>query len=235
MGSGDHKRWEPREVRFAEEMSWNGAACDVGEFGVTQVPLNDQQLEPFKVETLHSSGMVFEPVGSQTDARAAAKDAFQARIRSKTSLGRLTQHFVRVVRERLGFVYYPLWIIRYLYRGRSLQLAVDGYSGKVLYGKAPGNTLYRAAVLVAGMAVGAFVAVDIPALIISSRGNDNPAGGALIAFLGGIGIMYAAYRAFRYGEQYEYRSGPKTFNLDIIRPFGQDLGGIGKFIDLVGR
>ena len=96
VGSGDHKRWEPREVRFAEEMSWNGAACDVGEFGVTQVPLNDQQLEPFKGETLHSSGMVFEPVGSQTDARAAAKDAFQERIRSKTRLDRLSQHFVRV-------------------------------------------------------------------------------------------------------------------------------------------
>ncbi len=123
VGSGDHKRYEPREVRFAEEMSWNGAACDVGEFGVNQVPLTDQQIQPFQVEALHSTGMVFEPVGSQTDAKSSAEAAFQNRIRQMTNLDRVSQQFVRIVRQRLGMVYYPLWILRYLYRGRAFQVA----------------------------------------------------------------------------------------------------------------
>ena len=34
VGSGDDARYEPREIKIAQEMDWNGAACDVGEFGV---------------------------------------------------------------------------------------------------------------------------------------------------------------------------------------------------------
>jgi hypothetical protein len=100
-------------------------------------------------------------------------------------------------------------VLRYLYRGRSFQVVVDGYSGKVLYGKAPGNILFRAAVLVAGMALGAIMAIDVPALILSGN-SDSSAGAALALFLLGLGIMGAAYRAFRRGEQYEYRSDPAS-------------------------
>jgi hypothetical protein len=104
-------------------------------------------------------------------------------------------------------VYYPLWVLRYTYRQRAFQVVVDGFSGEVLYGKAPGNSLYRAAVLVGGMALGAGVAIDLPWLVISGSSNSDHGSGtfALIAFVAGLGIMYAAYRTFRYGEHYEYR------------------------------
>lgn len=229
VGSGDHRHYESREVRLAEEMSWDGAACDVGEFGVTSVPLNEQQMEPFQPDVLHRSGMVFEPVGSISEATTAAENTYQKRIQGKLRLDRTSQLFTRSVRQRFGMVYYPLWIVRYLYRGRAFQVAVDGSTGKVLYGKAPGNTFYRAAVLVGGMAIGALAAVDIPAAILSGRG-DNTAIGALVIFLIGLGIMYASYRAFRYGEQYEYRNAPRD-----LSNITQQMGGIGKLIDLVGR
>ncbi|MCL4562491.1 MAG: hypothetical protein M1281_18000 [Chloroflexi bacterium] len=238
VGSGDHQRYEPREIKVMEEMSWNGVACDVGEFGVTQVPLDDQQLQPFAAATLHSTGLVFEPVGSLSDARQQAKATFNDRIRSKTRLSRVSQLTVRTVRERLGLVYYPLWIIRYLYRGRAYQIALDGYNGNVLYGKAPGNTLYRAAALVGGMAAGAFLSIDVSSLILSASGNNSEngvLGAAAIAFLGGLVLMYAGYRAFRYGEQYEYRSGPKAFNLDMVKSLTQNLGGVGEVIDMLEK
>jgi hypothetical protein len=216
VGSGDRARYEPREVRIVQEMTWNGAACDVGEFGVNQVPLSDQALEPFDPDALHNAGMVFEPVGSFSDARAAAENQFEGQVRRKAGLDRLSQLFVRFFRRRYGLVYYPLWVLRYLYRGRAFQVVVDGYSGKVLYGKAPGNTLYRAAALVAGMALGAVLAVDAPALILSSASDSDGAFGlAAILFLAGLGIMAAAYRAFRFGEQYEYRSGPVKLTAQI--------------------
>ncbi|MEW5867891.1 MAG: hypothetical protein AB1894_01340 [Chloroflexota bacterium] len=211
VGSGDHTRYEPREIRIVQEMTWNGAACDVGEFGVNSIPIGQQDLQPFNPEALHSSGMVFEPVGSFSEAHAAANAQFEGQVRRKASLDRLAQLFVRNLRQRFALVYHPLWILRYLYRGRAFQVVVDAYTGKVLYGKGPGNTWYRAAVLTLGMAIGAFLAIDGPAFLVAIAGNSDDSSGlfgfALIVFLVGLAIMYGAYRSFRYGEQFEYRTG----------------------------
>lgn len=214
VGSGDDAHYEPREVRIVQELSWNGAACDVGEFGVTQVPPVEQDLQPFDPPALHASGLVFEPVGSFGEARQQAEERFQQQVKAKAGLDRLAQLFVRRLRNRFALVYHPLWVLRYLFRGRSYQVVVDAHSGKVLYGKAPGNTIYRAAVLVLGMALGALVAVDGPVLALAASGDGDDGMGllllALILLAAGAGLMLAAYRAYRYGEQFEYRSsGPK--------------------------
>ncbi len=126
---------------------------------------------------------------------------------------------MRSIRQRFGLIYYPLWVLRYTYRGRAYQVVVDGYSGLVLYGKAPGNTLYRAAVLVGGMAIGAFMLVDLSAAAFAIAFNIKGDGvgvfivGGLAAIVIGFGLMATGYRKFRYGEQFEYRrDGPKSFN-----------------------
>jgi hypothetical protein len=205
VGSGDDRRYEPREVRLVQEMTWTEAACDVGEFGVSNLLLTDQELEPFNSEQLHRSGMVFEPVNSFQEARQDAEADFQQSFQRRAGLDRLSQLFARPFRQRHGLVYYPLWVLRYLYKERAFQVVVDGYSGEVLYGKAPGNTIYRAAALVLGMAAGAFLAVDVTALIVAllSDSSDSPFWLAALSFAGGLALMYTAYRRFRYGEQYE--------------------------------
>ena len=211
VGSGDNKRYEPREVKITEEMSWNGAACDVGEFGVNSLPLTSQPLEVFDADGLHARGLVFEPVGSLSDARSASEQEFSARVEDHANLDRVAQVFVRKVRQRMGLVYYPLWVIRYLYRGRAFQVVIDGYSGQVLYGKAPGSVLYRAVVLVGGMALGAVIAVDgaAAAFRIAVEMEGDGAGAFLIGGISmialGAGLMLTGYRKFRYGEQYEFR------------------------------
>ncbi|MBN1147606.1 MAG: hypothetical protein JXA78_10150 [Anaerolineales bacterium] len=241
-GSGDDAHYEPKEVRLVQDMTWNGAACDVGEFGVAQVPLVDHDLQPFDPEALHSAGMVFEPVGSFSQARQDAEKRFKGQIQSRTRLDRLAQLFTRSFRRRFALVYHPLWILRYLHRGRSYQVVVDGYSGNVLYGKAPGNTLYRAAVLVGGMAIGSFLAIDLPALLIGAADSDS---GelfmfALALFAAGAGIMFAAYRAFRHGEQYEYRSASPQLLPGLGNPLeavkqlkSQEIPGLGKPFEMI--
>jgi hypothetical protein len=208
VGSGDSKRYEAREVKIVQELVWSGAACDVGEFGVEHIQLTNQPLEPFNSDALHASGMVFEPVGSSSEAAQAAEQDFQQRVNQAANLDRLAQLFIRFINKRFGLVYYPLWVIRYLYRGRAFQVVVDGFSGKVLYGKAPGNVLYRAAMLVGGMALGAFLAVDVPTFLVmassNSRNNDNSFLFLIAVLVAGIGMMAFAYRTFRYGENYEY-------------------------------
>jgi hypothetical protein len=207
---GKSTHYVPKEIKIAEEMTWTGAACDVGEFGVAKVSLKDRALEPFDAEGLHAGGMVFEPVGSVSDAQSASADDFSKRVRDMSSLDRISQSFVRFAGQRLGLVYYPLWVLRYLYRERAFQVVVDGHSGEVLYGKAPGSTFYRAAVLVSGMALGAFLMVDgaTAAAYIAAQTEGNSLwfiAGGLILIGTGFTLMRKAYNAFRYGEQYEYR------------------------------
>ena len=214
---GEDTTYEPREIKIAEEMTWNGVALDVGEFGVEQIALENRVLEAFNADELHATGMVFEPVNSQSDADEAAQSDFNSRVRKMADLDRVSQTFIRFAKERLGLVYYPLWVVRYLYRGRAYQVVVDAHDGKVLYGKAPGSTLFRAVALVGGMAVGALLAVDgssFSAYMAFASGDEDALVffgiAALAALGGGFGMMYAGYRAFRYGELYEYRANTKS-------------------------
>jgi hypothetical protein len=209
ISSGKNTRYEPREVRIVQEMNWTSAACDVGEFGVNQIVLSNQQLDPYHPDTLHQAGLVFEPINSFQEALKAAEQQFEQQIQDKAGLERISQIFMRLFRHRTGCVYYPLWVLRYSYRGRTYQVVVDGYSGDLLYGKAPGNTFYRAAMLVGGMALGAFLAIDVNAALLYAAADSDDSDGlfylAIALLLGGGGLMIGGYRAFRYGEQYEYR------------------------------
>ena len=211
VGSGDDARFEPREVRTSEEMSWNSAAADVAEFGVEFVDVDLHELDPFDPEVLHDTGMVFEPMGSWSEARAESEKHFEQQIHDLADLDRVSQVFVRTLHRRMGVVYFPLWLMRYRVRERTYQVVVDGTDGKVLYGKAPGDTIYRAAVLVGGMALGAFLMVDVSALAFwfGIQGGDDNSLMLIVLGLGlmGIGIrfMLRSYRRFRHGEIYEYR------------------------------
>ena len=207
VGSGDHRRYEPREVKIQRPMNWNAAACDVAEFGVEAVRLEGRAMEPFQPAALHADGMVFEPVGSVTEGERLAQQSFEAEVRHAAHLDRIGSIYVRLLGKRLGLVYFPLWVGRYLYRGRAFQVVIDGFSGEVLYGRAPGNTWYRAAALVGGTALGALLMVDGTALALSllSGSDEGSLVFLVVPFLAGAALMAADYRAFRYGEQVGHR------------------------------
>jgi hypothetical protein len=131
-------------------------------------------------------------------------------------------------------VYYPLWVARYEYRQRNYQVVVDGTTGKVLYGKAPGNIFFRAAALVAGMALGNLLLVNgtLVALWLASGSNsdDDGSGFFFIPVLVGIGLMIWGYRAFRYGEEVETldknAKKAKLAGDSTVSPFGKFGGGL---------
>ena len=202
-GSGDNQRWVPKEVRVMQDLTWNGAACEVGEFGVTQISLEGRPLEPGDSDHLHRTGMVFESTSSPVEALEQSRLFFENETRGQANLDRVSQSFVRIVRPRQALVFYPLWVLRYSFHSRVFQVVVDGFSGEVLYGKAPGNIYYRAAVLVGGMAAGSFIAVDLGGLAL--RGNHNSSQFGIALILGGFALMYFSFRRYRYGEHYEFR------------------------------
>ena len=204
----DKDSTKPIEVEVLEEMQWNDAAVDVSEFGVNRVPIAGQHFEPFDQDRLSAEGMVFEAAESPSEAVAEADTFFQQAARSKKSLASTYLEKFHMLRQRLSLVYYPLWVARYQYRNRSYQVVIDGVNNKVLYGKAPGNILYRAGALVLGMAVGNLLLVHGTALafrIMSyARDSDNDAW-ALLLVPPALGILaiIRGYRSFRYGEEVE--------------------------------
>ncbi len=210
QGTGKDRRMVPKEKKVVQDMTWNAAACDVGEFGVSQVNLEGRPVEPFDSRALHSSGMVFEPTSSAGEALEQSRLFFENQVSSRASLSKVSQTAVRIIRPRQGLVYYPMWVMRYTYRGRAFQVVVDGFNGEVLYGKAPGNVFYRSAVLVGGMALGAFLSIDvgISSMSLINEHSDNGWIIPLALILGGLAIMYFAFRTYRYGEHYEYRRMP---------------------------
>ncbi|MCC7362184.1 MAG: hypothetical protein IT317_22055 [Anaerolineales bacterium] len=207
--SGDSTRWDPREVQVMQAVDWTGAAGDVAEFGVNRIGLEGKQFAAYDPEGLHNEAMVFEPTGSQTDATDSAGQEWDKSARGRGGLDRISQLILRFLRRTLALVYYPLWVARYTYRQRAYQVVVDGFSGQVLYGKAPGNIFYRALMLVAGTAAGAFVLVDgtaLALLLVANSNDDDSLGALLIPLIVGVALIAAGYRLFRWGEEIEHRA-----------------------------
>jgi hypothetical protein len=199
------KSTKPVEVRFEQDLFWNDAAVDVSEFGVHRVPIPQSKLEPYESERLHAEGMVFEPSESRTEAMKEATDIFKWRGQERNLTSRYFEKF-HYIRQRLSLVYYPLWIARYAYKGRQYQVVVDGKKGGVLYGKAPGNILYRAVMLVVGMALGNFILVNgtiLAFLAVGNSTNDESLAFLLIPLGLGLALIAFAYNAFRHGEEVE--------------------------------
>jgi DNA-directed RNA polymerase subunit RPC12/RpoP len=205
---GESTRWEPREVQIMDPVGWTGAAGDVAEFGVTSLPLDGIQFAAYDPEALHSEGLVFEPTGSQTAVTDSARQDWLKQASRKARLDNVTQTALQFFRHGLALVYYPLWVARYHYRNRSYQVVVDGFNGRVLYGKAPGNVAYRALMLVAGTALGTFVCVNGSALALFLVGQSSDGDSLfllVLPLLAGAGLVAAGYRLFRWGEEIEHR------------------------------
>src|SRR5512139_1774534 len=188
----DKDSTKPDEVEVLEEMQRNDAAVDVSEFGVNRVPIAGKNFEPFDQDRLSAEGMIFEATESPTDATAEAAAYFQQAARRKKSLSSTYLEKFHLLRQRFSLVYYPLWVARYQYRSRSYQVVIDGVNNKVLYGKAPGNILYRAGALVLGMAVGNLLLVHgtyFALQILGSTSSKNDKGWAFLLLPPVLGIL----------------------------------------------
>jgi DNA-directed RNA polymerase subunit RPC12/RpoP len=214
---------KPAEVMISEMVAWNDAACDVAEFGVQTAPVHDSDLAAYDGDALRADGSVFEPTESRSEALEQAQAAF---VKKGQSRGKLVKRFFErflFLREQLALVYYPLWVSRYTYKQRTYQVVVDGQHGQVLYGKAPGNLLYRAAMLALGMGLGALSMVNgtLLSLVIlaNSHSDDAPWWLVLVALAAGVALVGWGYAAFRYGEEIEVGGVKKSSGDELAGAF----------------
>ena len=202
------------ELRVERSFDRTVPGLNVAEWGIERVDLQGDRLVPFDEEKLARLGMVFPPTGSELEALTRAVEEFRDLADPSGKLHSVRFKFLEPLRQRLAVVYYPLWVVRYRFRGRSYQVLVDGQDGAVAYAKAPGNDMYRATMLVLAQAGAGFVGTTGARLALSA--DDGAIALLLISGAIALSILWWGWRKFRWGGVVIEGSGaPRGF---LIRP-----------------
>lgn len=196
------------------------AACDVAELGVRKVNLAGDEMRPVNFEELQSEGMMFNIISSEKEITDYAKQQFVEEAVNSVRVDQITFQHNDLVRPNVSIVYYPLWVVRYIFNGRTYQVVVDGEDGTVCYGKAPGNNLYRAVAGIFGTAIGSYLITFFAIFGIVGDGDSLEAALVVyvLAFVFGIIAIAWGYRKFRYGGEVEEGTG-------IVAPTKKSLFG----------
>jgi len=198
---------KPVENTIERSVDLTMPAADMAEFGVHRVNLAGDEVLPLDEELLRSRGMVFRPNRSLSEIGDRLKETAIRDAERTHRLDRVSFSWLTSVRRRIALVYYPMWVIRYDYRGRTYQVLVDAEDGSLAYGKAPGNHLWRALCIVASCAGASFIGTTLlQHADVFLRSDDGLKG---IAFVGLIlaGLVYWGYHQFRHGGVVEEGTG----------------------------
>lgn len=219
--------YEDKEIKIQRTYDSTFPACDVAELGVRKINLAGDEILPVDFENLQQQGMVFNIISSEEEIVKNAKAKFSEDSRKSAQLSRVSFEHMDLVRSDVNVVYYPLWIIRYVYANRTYQVVVDGEDGSVCYGKAPGSSLFRAIVGIIATAAGMFLATLFEIFKYSQGKTAFVI--YVIALIAGIGLMAWGYKKFRYGGEIEEGTGlvedeKSTFNLI------KDSGSVSSFL-----
>jgi hypothetical protein len=205
------KHWEtvrePVEIAVERSFDLTMPAADMGEFGVHRINLTGDEIRPLDDDLLRSRGMVFRPSRSLEETAADLSERALENISRSNRLDHVSFSWLATVRRRVALVYYPMWVVRYGFRGQTYQVLVDAEGGGVAYGKAPGNHLYRAFSLVAATAGACFVGTTILQHASGFLQSENGLIGLGMVGLALAGLVYWGYSQFRHGGVVEEGTG----------------------------
>jgi len=206
-GSSTDYYYEDKEIKIQDSYDWTTPACDIAELGVKKINLEGDEIKPVNFEELQQQGMLFNIISSEKEITDLAKERFSSRSNKAANLDNVTFQHLDLVREEVYIVYYPLWVVRYVFANRIYQVVVDGQDGTICYGKAPGSTMYRAVIGILGTAFGMFLATFFEAFYIFKASGKTPWIIYIIALILGIAVMTWAYKKFRFGGEVEEGTG----------------------------
>lgn len=101
---------------------------------------------------------------------------------------------LHTIGKKLSVVYYPLWVIRYKFKERDYQVVVDGLANKLLYGRAPGSTLFRVSMFIGSLMAGNLL-LTTSLRYYSADSNDL----LIVGAIAGIALIIFGFLKFRYG------------------------------------
>jgi hypothetical protein len=196
-GSGKSRRtvYVDVERRVERVLDRTLPAVNVAEWGVGRIELAGDRLVPYEAEALARVGMVAPPTASEQEVLLAALAAFREEADPARGLHETRFRHLATLRERLTVVHYPLWVVRYHFRGRAYQALIDAEDGQLAYGKAPGNDRYRAAVATLSLALAGLVG----STVLRWGLGDNAIGALAFAGFAVLALVAWGWRVFRHG------------------------------------
>lgn len=189
-----HTRTEriPMERMVLRDYEWTRIACDAGDIGVKSLRNTQGDI------LLHEDGAIptFEATTSRTDAQNAGRADIDGWATSSAGIPHITFKKIHVLPRMFGIIFYPIWIARYKYSERTYFATIDGVTGVVLSGRAPGDPLYRGLVVTGGAACGILGGLGLGWGL--TQGSAEVGIGALIGSMVLFGLSYVF---FRYGSE----------------------------------
>jgi len=217
---GDEKRksnksttYVPVERQVNKDYEFTCPACDIGEFGVKWVDLKGDDIRPFDLETVQQQAMTFGIMTTPTEVIEDCDREFMLWGERSAGVDRITFKRLHNIGSSCTLVYYPLWVLRYKYKERVYQITADAETLKFLYGRAPGNNLYRVGVLLGSMMLGNLL------LSAALRGAFDD--GIFAAIGGSIVLMVMGFRKFRMGGEVKIEQKDKMKSNKISGMFDQ--------------
>jgi hypothetical protein len=171
---------------------WTEIACDKGNIGVEYLRNIDGENASYNVYARSTLGVT----ASRKDSLARGMKAMEEAAVESAHMDGVTSKQMNIHLQKMGLVFYPLWIINYTYRHRKYSATVDGVTGELISGQAPGDLILRLITTI--MLIGIFiVALGIFFLI------SGIVGYLLLLFIAGIGhgFIVEALTFIRYGSK----------------------------------
>lgn len=185
----------PKESMVLQDYMYSEIACDPGDLGI-------RTLKNFAGETGFTDFEMiptFEATTSKDDAVSRAKNDALTRARASAHVPHVTFERLHIYPKALTMIYYPIWVVRYNYRDRMYMDTVDGVTGQVLSGRAPGDPLFQAMAVTGGVLFGGLAAVA--GILIGNSMDPPDARISLVGIGAGLVILFIAYRFFRHGSE----------------------------------
>ncbi len=205
-----YREKKPKEEVIIKDYDWTLLACDAGDIGVLHLRNLEGEIIPLSEDL-----PIYEATKSKDDAKDEAEIAIKRWVLREAHIENITFSKAFVIPRDFSLIYYPFWIIRYDYKGKMYFLTVDGVTGRVISGRAPGDPLWQSLAIGAGATIGGAIAGGI---VLGGRVG-------ILALIIGILIFGASYMFFRYGSEIVEGDIPKPyssrkFTKDILKDFG---------------
>jgi hypothetical protein len=181
----------PKEEMVLRDYRYSEIACDPGDLGIKKMRNMDGETAFTDFQMIPT----FESTTSKDDAVAHAKASAMEHARADARVPHITFERVHVFPKSMSMVYYPVWVVRYAYRDRMYLNTVDGVTGTVLSGRAPGDPLFQSLAVTAGTSTGGLLGAA--GVIVASASAEAAIGCFIVGFI----VMVGTYLFFRGGSE----------------------------------
>lgn len=183
----------PKEEMVLRDYRYTNIACDPGDLGIKWLRNTAGDVSFTDFESIPT----FESTTSKDDMVRTSKDNAMQDARQDANVPHITFEKVTVIPKGISQIYYPVWVVRYGYGERMYMATVDGVTGNILSGRAPGDPLYQSLAVTGGTSAGGLIAAAGLVFGVAAEEGTIAIGGLIV----GVVILGFTYMFFRHGSE----------------------------------